>query len=326
MRTATSAPAFRLKRPDRARELPLPCCTTSACSASAGRSRAGRAWGSPTRPSSGCCSATCAKRSRTSACSPADFYALERRIHEMAYRGAWRPVFDYLARRRGPARPAFATTSRGEKVLQGFLAALPRDHGAFRVPLGAGARRRICRCLPCAELGQLRGHASRLRAGAQVRQARRAGRACGGTPRRRRRRRSYVRYLADETLGRQYPTVRFTGLALVFHGWELVRGEAVPAPPASPSGRLIVRSRAGARRLNERLRRSSTRRSRSCRVRSSSRAGKRGIAKVRAWRGKVPTISDHRLVWNKTVPRPSVALAGGPTAPAVAARRSRPAA
>ena len=32
------------------------------------------------------------------------------------------------------------------------------------------------------------------------------------------------RYLADETLGRRHPTVRFTGLALVFHGREPVRG------------------------------------------------------------------------------------------------------
>ena len=29
------------------------------------------------------------------------------------------------------------------------------------------------------------------------------------------------RYLADERLARQYPGVRFVGLALVFHGWEL---------------------------------------------------------------------------------------------------------
>ena len=36
------------------------------------------------------------------------------------------------------------------------------------------------------------------------------------------------RYLADERLARQYPSVRFTGLALVFRGWELARCEAVP--------------------------------------------------------------------------------------------------
>ena len=34
-------------------------------------------------------------------------------------------------------------------------------------------------------------------------------------------------YLADERLARQYPGVRFTGLALVFHGWKLVICEAV---------------------------------------------------------------------------------------------------
>ena len=35
------------------------------------------------------------------------------------------------------------------------------------------------------------------------------------------------RYVADERLGRQFPGVRFTGLAVVFHGWELAHCEAV---------------------------------------------------------------------------------------------------
>ena len=35
------------------------------------------------------------------------------------------------------------------------------------------------------------------------------------------------RYLADERLARQYPSVRFTGLAIVFHGWELAHCDAV---------------------------------------------------------------------------------------------------
>ena len=36
-----------------------------------------------------------------------------------------------------------------------------------------------------------------------------------------------LRYLADERLGRQFPGVRFTGLIVVFHGWELVYCDAV---------------------------------------------------------------------------------------------------
>jgi hypothetical protein len=39
------------------------------------------------------------------------------------------------------------------------------------------------------------------------------------------------RYLADERLTRQYPSVRFTGLAIVFHGWELVHSDAVAQQP-----------------------------------------------------------------------------------------------
>ena len=34
-------------------------------------------------------------------------------------------------------------------------------------------------------------------------------------------------YLADEWLARQFSGVRFTGLAVVFHGWELAHCEAV---------------------------------------------------------------------------------------------------
>ena len=30
------------------------------------------------------------------------------------------------------------------------------------------------------------------------------------------------RYLADQRLARQFPGVRFIGLIVVFHGWELV--------------------------------------------------------------------------------------------------------
>ena len=36
-----------------------------------------------------------------------------------------------------------------------------------------------------------------------------------------------LRYLADERLSRQFPGVRFTGLIVVFHGWELVYYDAV---------------------------------------------------------------------------------------------------
>ena len=36
-------------------------------------------------------------------------------------------------------------------------------------------------------------------------------------------------YLADPDLQRRYPSVRHIGLAVVFHGWEMVAYEAVDA-------------------------------------------------------------------------------------------------
>ena len=165
----------------------------------------------------------------------ADVYTLERLIHEMAYRGAWRPVFDYLA-----DRVARQTGVRdyiaGEKVLQGFLAAWLGTTGHFvfhsERELGGGYAD-VCLAPNLASFVDMRhGYVLELKYVKRSERNERAERAVDA---------AVVeavaqlrRYLADETLVRQYPTVRFTGLALVFHGWELVRGEAVAAPPASP--------------------------------------------------------------------------------------------
>ena len=151
----------------------------------------------------------------------ADFYVLERLLREMAYRGAWQPVFEHLgeavARQTG-IRDYIA----GEKVLQGFLAAYlgVTDHFLFypERELNKGYAD-IClapnlashpdmrhgyivelKYLKPREGGERRIAAALDRAKAQLRQ-----------------------YLADETLGRRYPTVRFIGVALVFRGSELAR-------------------------------------------------------------------------------------------------------
>ncbi len=168
----------------------------------------------------------------------ADLYALEQRIHEMAYRGAWRPVFDYLAgavARQTGVRDYIS----GEKVLQGFLAAYlgATPHFVFHSEreLGGGYAD-VCLApnfashpdMPCGYVIELKY----VRRGERDEPAERAADAAAEEAVAQLR-----RYLADETLARQYPTVRFTGLALVFHGWELVRADAIPAPGRCPPPR-----------------------------------------------------------------------------------------
>jgi len=157
-----------------------------------------------------------------------DLYALGRLLHEMAYRGAWRPVLEFLA-------AAIARQSGirdyidGEKVIQGFLAAYlgATEHFVFHTERElAGGYADIC-LEPHLQryAGMRHGYVIELkylkrREGAAEAQVARAAREAVAQVR---------RYAADVRLARQYPSVRFTGLAVVFHGWALAHCEAAPA-------------------------------------------------------------------------------------------------
>ena len=158
-----------------------------------------------------------------------DLYALSRLLHEMAYRGAWRPVLEFLAGAIA-AQSSVRDYIDGEKVIQGFLAAYlsATEHFVFHPEreLGGGYAD-IC-LEPHLQRypGMRRGYVIELKylkRGAPATPARVAQVAGQAEAQLR-------RYLGDERLARQYPAVRFTGLALVFHGWELVHCDAVAGP------------------------------------------------------------------------------------------------
>ena len=155
-----------------------------------------------------------------------NLFRFEQTLMRMANEGEWRPVFEFLSE-------AIATQTGirdyigGEKVIQGFLAAYlsVADYYVFRseAELGKGhadislepllARYPHLRAGYLIELKYLaRGdptHETRVEAA--------VGEATA----------QLRRYLADERLARQFPGVRFTGLAVVFHGWEMVFCDAV---------------------------------------------------------------------------------------------------
>ncbi len=180
-----------------------------------------------------------------------DLYRFEQLMLRMATDGEWRPVLEFLseaiARQTG-----IREYIGGEKVMApragalGFLAAYlgVADYYVFRSE---------------AELGQATswpGHADialeplvarypQLRRGylIELKYLKRSDRSQRSEPAHETGVAAAVgeamaqlrRYLADERLARQFPGVRFTGLAVVFHGWEMVFCDAVE-PVAGDAG------------------------------------------------------------------------------------------
>ena len=157
-----------------------------------------------------------------------DAFELGPLLKAMALRGEWAPVFETIAGRI-ERFTGIRDYIAGEKVLQGFLAAYLSlgERFVFRseAEYGKGyadlslepdlARYPDTRHGYLVELKYLkRGEPAN---GARLEALK--GEAAG----------QLRRYLSEERLGRQFPGVAFIGLALVFHGWELVGSEAVTA-------------------------------------------------------------------------------------------------
>ena len=153
-----------------------------------------------------------------------DVYAFTDLVHEMAYRGAWRPVFERLAE--AVSRHAgIRDHMNGEKMIQGFLAAYLAASSYFLLhsewELGGGYADVCLEPNAVVHPGAPHGYVMELKYlkpsgnGEQV--AALAEDAAG----------QLRRYLGDDALKRRRSDVRYTGLALVYHGWKLAHAEAV---------------------------------------------------------------------------------------------------
>ena len=161
-----------------------------------------------------------------------NLFRFEQLMLRMANEGEWRPVLEYLSEAIA-AQTGIRDYIAGEKVIQGFLAAYlsVANYYVFRseAELGKGhadialeplvARYPQLRRGYLIELKYLK-RSERFQRGEPADEARVAAAAGEATAQLR-------RYLADQRLARQFPGVRFTGLAVVFHGWEMVICDAV---------------------------------------------------------------------------------------------------
>ena len=155
-----------------------------------------------------------------------DLYRFEQLMLRMATEGEWRPVLDFLSEaiaRQTGIRDYIA----GEKVIQGFVAAYlsVADYYVFRseAELGKGhadiALEPLVARYPHLRRGWLI-ELKYLKRGESADESDVAAAVTEATA-------QLERYLGEKRLRRQFPGVRFTGLALVFHGWEMVFCDAV---------------------------------------------------------------------------------------------------
>ena len=175
-----------------------------------------------------------------------DQHQLLVRLSRMAFDGAWRPVVELL-REAIAEQTGIRDYIAGEKVLQGFLAAYLGLGQSFllrsEVELGKGYADLVLEPftarspdigygyvieLKYVKRGELpRADAVEKTQGECASPAVAALLDAAGAQLR--------GYLADTGLRARYPSVRFIGLALVFHGWELVASAAVEVDAGRPA-------------------------------------------------------------------------------------------
>ncbi len=155
-----------------------------------------------------------------------NLFRFEQLMLRMATEGVWRPVLEFLseavARQTG-----IRDYIGGEKVIQGFLAAYlsVADYYVFRseVELGKGHADIALEPLVARYPHLQRGYLIELKYRARSESVDQAA----VTTVAEQAQAQLLRYLADERLARQFPGVRFIGLIVVFHGWEMVYSDAV---------------------------------------------------------------------------------------------------
>ena len=155
-----------------------------------------------------------------------DVYRFDQLMSAMANDGEWRPVFAHLGEAIAE-QTGIRDYMKKEKVVQGFLAAYlsVTSYFVFRseVELGGGYADLVLEPLVARYPHLRHGYVIELKylklseAGGETVVASLAREAAG----------QLRRYLADARLARQHPGVGFTGIVLVFHGWEMVHCEAV---------------------------------------------------------------------------------------------------